>query len=93
IKNMYFDTRYYENITMPGGFYDALRIEIGKAEGKNWWCVMYPSLCLYSASESDTLQESMDKEEYGILTSTDEYQFRLKIVELFADFCNRLKGN
>ena len=59
ITNMYFDTRHYGNITMPGGFYDALRVKIGKAEGKNWWCVMFPSLCIYSVSKTETLEENL----------------------------------
>lgn len=46
IADVYFNTRTYENVTMPSGTYKALQIEIGKAEGKNWWCVMYPSLCV-----------------------------------------------
>ena len=41
----YFPTKTYENITLPAGDYEALRVVIGKGEGKNWWCVMYPPLC------------------------------------------------
>ena len=46
IENKFFDTRYYENFTMPAGMYDALVIDIGDAMGRNWWCVMYPDLCV-----------------------------------------------
>ena len=46
---MFFDTREYETVTLPAGCYDALRITIGEAEGHNWWCVMFPPMCLPAA--------------------------------------------
>lgn len=52
ITNMYFDTRIYEDTTISAGFYDALRITIGDAEGKNWWCVMFPPMCISAAKKS-----------------------------------------
>ncbi|MDO5124222.1 MAG: stage II sporulation protein R [Eubacteriales bacterium] len=87
ITKMYFDTRYYESITMPSGLYDALRIEIGKAKGKNWWCVMYPSLCIYSDAKSDSLRDNLTDREYKIITSDSKYEFRFKIVECFSKMC------
>ena len=45
IGNFEFPTKQYGDISLPAGFYDALKVEIGKAEGRNWWCVMFPSLC------------------------------------------------
>ncbi len=83
VKNLCFDTRYYGDITMPGGFYDALQIKLGKAQGKNWWCVMYPSLCLYSASDNDTLNEKLSAAQYNIISSDTEFEFRFKVVEIF----------
>ena len=53
VTRMYFTTRYYGNYTLPSGMYDALRISLGKAEGHNWWCVMYPSICLSAATERE----------------------------------------
>ncbi len=51
IKNEYFPTRTYNNVTLNSGFYDAIIIELGKAEGNNWWCVAYPPLCfVYESS-------------------------------------------
>ena len=46
-----FDTRYYDTFTLPAGVYEALRITIGEGEGKNWWCVGFPTLCLPATSE------------------------------------------
>ena len=83
VSNLYFDTRYYDDVTMPGGFYDALQIRIGDAQGKNWWCVMYPSLCIYSASDNDTLDEKLSSSQYNIISSEKEYEFRFKVVEIF----------
>ena len=45
INNEYFPTRTYANTTLESGYYDAVIVELGKAEGNNWWCVMYPPLC------------------------------------------------
>ena len=46
-----FDTRKYETFSLPAGLYDSLRIEIGEGDGKNWWCVVFPSLCLPATSD------------------------------------------
>ena len=45
INNEYFPTRSYNNVTLDSGFYDAVIVELGKAQGDNWWCVVYPPLC------------------------------------------------
>ncbi len=51
IERMYFSTKEYDSFTMPAGVYDAVRVEIGSAAGHNWFCVMYPPLCLPAASQ------------------------------------------
>ena len=51
LTEMYFATRTYEDVTLPAGNYTALRITLGSGEGRNWWCVMYPSLCLPAVTE------------------------------------------
>ena len=83
IKKMYFDTRYYGKVTMPSGIYNALRITIGKGGGHNWWCVMYPSLCVGAATDYDALRKETTDSQYKIMTE-DGYQFRFKIVEYFV---------
>lgn len=84
VKPLYFNTRYYGDVTMPGGVYDALQIHIGKAEGKNWWCVMYPSLCIPAASENTTLKDELTSSQYSIVTAQGKYEFRFRIVEVFS---------
>ena len=54
INNEYFPTRTYENTTLESGYYDAVIIELGEAEGDNWWCVMYPPLCFVNKNENAT---------------------------------------
>lgn len=53
INNEYFPTRQYQNTTLQSGFYDAVIIELGEAEGDNWWCVMYPPLCFVNNFENN----------------------------------------
>ncbi len=83
VANISFDTRYYDDITMPSGYYDALQIKIGKAQGKNWWCVMYPSLCIGSATDSDDLENKLTNNQYTIVSSKNKYVFKFKVVEIF----------
>lgn len=90
ICEMDFDTRYYGDITMPSGNYTALRVKIGSGEGKNWWCVMYPSLCLYTSSDSKSLEDELSDKQYEVLTDTPKYEFKFRILEYFDYFCNLL---
>ena len=88
ITQMNFNTRYYGDITMPSGNYTALRLKIGSGEGKNWWCVMYPSLCLYTASDANTLEDELTKEQYEVISDDKKYQFRFKFLEYFDLICD-----
>ena len=88
ITNMYFTTRYYENYTLPSGMYDALRITIGSGNGHNWWCVMYPSICISSEEEQDKkAKEVFDTTQYDIVKN-EKYQYKFKVVEIFEKFCS-----
>lgn len=88
ITNMYFSTRYYENYTLPSGEYDALRITIGSGKGKNWWCVMYPSICISSVEEQDEkAKETFDDQQYDIVKN-EQYQYKFKVVEIFEKICS-----
>ena len=63
VEKNYFTTRKYENYTLPAGEYTSVRLLIGNAEGKNWWCVMFPPLCLPAAGEFFTEDQSKRIEE------------------------------
>ncbi|MDO4747664.1 MAG: stage II sporulation protein R [Eubacteriales bacterium] len=86
VTNKFFDTRYYDEFTMPAGMYDTLEIKIGEAKGKNWWCVMFPTLCV-GASSKESMQEDLSSDEYEVITG-DDYVFKFKIVEFFEKICS-----
>ena len=69
LEKTYFETRTYENVTLPAGEYEALRVEIGAAEGKNWWCVMFPQMCVPTASKRDNPEDKLSDEEVEIVTN------------------------
>ncbi|MDD6284742.1 MAG: stage II sporulation protein R [Firmicutes bacterium] len=78
-----FDTRHYEQVTLPAGSYTALRIVIGEGNGHNWWCVMFPQMCLPAASQSTELERAVDKNSAEIAENYDKYEVKFKIVEIF----------
>lgn len=83
IVNMHFNTRQYDNITLPSGNYDALRIIIGKGQGKNWWCVMFPSICIGSCQNDDKTDVVFNEEEKEIIENEKKYEFKFKCVEVY----------
>ena len=91
VGNFSFPTKTYGDISLPAGFYDALKVEIGEASGQNWWCVMFPSLCFVDVSEGivpkeskEDLKANMDTENYNLISSdTLEFKVKFKLVELF----------
>ncbi len=88
VGKAYFNTREYENFTLPAGEYDAVRVLIGEAEGKNWWCVMFPSMCIPAASQSHSLDEAVEKEPAEIAQNAPKYKMEFKIVEWFEKIKN-----
>lgn len=98
IGNFSFPTKNYGDISLPSGYYDALRISIGNAEGKNWWCVMFPPLCFVDVTSGvvpeeskETLEESLSDEEYELISgSSPEFEVKFKFVEFFENFKNTL---
>lgn len=80
-----FETRYYDTFTLPAGEYPALRVNLGKAQGHNWWCVVFPSLC--TAATSDALERTaavggFDSEETELIEGGEEaYELRFKSFE------------
>ncbi len=98
-----FPTKNYGDVSIPAGIYDALRVKIGKASGKNWWCVMFPPLCFVDVSSGivpneskELLQENMSTEEYDLITNSSnnsDLNFKFKIVELFENIKIKLANN
>ncbi len=84
LTNMYFNTRHYENVTLPAGRYDALRIIIGSGKGKNWWCVMFPSMCIPAATEEQKdLSKVLNEEEIDLVENEEKYEVKFKCIEAF----------
>lgn len=92
IGNFDFPTKTYGDISFPSGYYDALKIQLGNADGENWWCVLYPSLCFINVSSGivpdaskETLQENLSEEDYKILSSNDTtINLKFKLIEFFT---------
>ena len=83
----YFNTRYYDNFTLPAGIYDSLKIEIGEGKGHNWWCVMFPSVCLSGCTEDF---DGVLTEEEKALIESDKYIVRFKIVEVYEELKDKI---
>lgn len=88
-----FPTRFYDTFSLPAGIYDSLRVTIGSGQGKNWWCVVFPDLCMPAASAevedtavaagfSDTLSKT--------LTRQEGYEIRFLVLDCFGKLQNFL---
>lgn len=82
-----FPTKYYEGFSLPAGRYRALRVVLGEGKGENWWCVVFPPVCL-SAAQTEELRTVMGEEEYGIITESEDYVLRFKILEIWGRLIN-----
>ena len=79
VVEMFFSNRTYDDVTLPAGRYTALRIIIGEGKGKNWWCVLFPPLCIPSCTKTEESTELLSP-----VTGGDaEIQVKLWIVEVF----------
>lgn len=95
IGNFDFPTKQYGDISLPAGYYDALKIEIGNSSGQNWWCVMFPPLCFVDVSSGivpdeskDTIKNSLSNEEEYILVNKEknaDLKIKFKLVEFFQN--------
>lgn len=83
-----FPEREYDGFTLPAGTYRSLRIDIGKADGHNWWCVIFPSVCTVDAvrAEEKYAEAGFTPEQYRLIDnkSGGKYKVRFKILELLA---------
>ncbi len=89
LRNETFPTRNYDTFSLPAGNYAALRVDIGAAEGHNWWCVVFPTLCMSATSEGmiDAAQAAgFSEEELELLTeNTPKVQIKFRVLEFFSD--------
>lgn len=94
LQDEYFETRKYGSLTFPAGQYTALKVILGEGNGKNWWCVMFPPLCVPAAdgietneNTSDYLTESGEK----IVSGGEKYIVKFKLLEIYEELRNKLK--
>ncbi len=93
IGNFYFPTKHYGNISYPAGFYDGLKIKIGEANGKNWWCSLFPPLCFTDISSGviddeaeNDLKNNLSEEDFWVISSSDEvYKIKFKLIEFLNE--------
>ena len=85
--NEWYERRDYGELSIPEGYYTSLKIELGDAEGKNWWCVMYPPLCLNIATEDASGDDAILNygDEAGALISRGKYTVKFKLLELASE--------
>ncbi|MDY5933779.1 MAG: stage II sporulation protein R [Oscillospiraceae bacterium] len=82
LSREYFTTRTYETVTLPAGKYLALRVVIGSGEGHNWWCVMFPPMCVPAADKKDEIENIFTEDEIKLVESSPKYEIRFKVVEI-----------
>lgn len=86
----YFKTRTYDNsVTLPAGYYTAVKVVIGEGVGQNWWCVMFPPMCLPAANAECEISDVLTDEETDIVTDSEKYKIRFKFVEFLEDLMKR----
>lgn len=94
--DVWFPTKEYTDFAFPAGEYTALRVTIGEGGGRNWWCVVFPPLCLGSVTENTAetaLEGGLEDREVSLITGEDEgYVIKFKAMELLEEFQGWLEG-
>ena len=88
LKQEKYPTRHYEQLSLPAGVYQSLQIRIGDAEGRNWWCVLFPTLCTSAAkTEESLIKTGFTSDQIGVLTNGEspKYKLKFKILEFFGE--------
>ena len=95
LTRSWFPTKHYTNVSLPAGSYTALRIVIGEGSGQNWWCVVFPPLCLGSVSEQvdEAAQAGLFTDEQVSLITGESggYVVKFKAIELWEGLKNKFK--
>ena len=91
-----YPTRDYDNLSLPQGKYLSLQVKIGNAQGKNWWCVLFPPICQNSACDAEEalLEAGMDEENVKTVTIKEgKYRIRFKILEWWGKAREKIETN
>jgi len=96
LEETWFPTREYEDFSLPAGNYTALRVVIGEGEGRNWWCVVFPPLCLGAVSErveATAAMAGLTEDEISLITAEEgEYIIKFKLLELWDELKRMLEN-
>lgn len=88
----FFNTRTYDGkVTLPAGEYEAVRVILGEGKGQNWWCVMFPPLCLPAAEAQADIGDVLPENEAEITEHNPRYEARFKIIEIFEKLAEKTK--
>ena len=90
IGKRFFETRVYDDFTLPAGEYDALIVELGKGVGKNWWCVIFPGVCVPTDKDA-SLKDSVGEKSAKIAENPKPYKMRFKSVEIYEKIKRKFK--
>ena len=87
-----YPTKSYEGFTLPAGEYDSLRVILGEGQGHNWWCIVFPPVCL-SAAQADTVEEQLGEEDFRLISDGDGegYELRFRALELWGELVAKLQ--
>ncbi len=94
IEDEYFETRQYDNIKLPAGTYKACKVILGEGKGHNWWCIMFPPLCLSAAMKKDDDIYAVFGENGGrLITEKSGYVIKFRIVEIVEEIIEEIRSS
>lgn len=95
LQEEYFNTRAYGNLTFPAGQYTALKVVLGEGEGKNWWCVMFPPLCIPAADGLETNENTayyLTQSGEKVVNGGEKYIVKFKLLEIYEELRNKFNA-
>ncbi len=87
LGDTFFETRHYDTFSLPAGNYRSLIIDLGKAEGENWWCVVFPTVCVPAAVKGE-LTDSVSEKSALIAQNSSKFVMRFKVIEIYEKIKN-----
>lgn len=92
VQEDFFKTRVYDNsVTLPAGYYTAVKVIIGEGKGENWWCVMFPPMCLPASNSDINIDTVLNSTEKDIVNNGKKYEFKFKIIEIYEEYIKKYK--
>lgn len=91
LSEEYYPTRQYDGFSLPAGKYNSLRVVLGEGKGHNWWCVVYPPLCITAAEASREAMANLDADTASIITEQEGYVYKFRLLELWGALTEKWK--